>query len=52
MESDEVQALREIAEEVRKLRNRVKWFIVAYVGFWSLVILLIHLVMVPAIKGG
>ncbi|MBW2674736.1 MAG: hypothetical protein JRD89_15220 [Deltaproteobacteria bacterium] len=51
MEGDEVH-LKEIADELRKLRSRIKWFAVSYIGFWSLVILLIHLVMIPAIKGG
>ena len=42
----------EVVEELRKLRKTLQIGIVAYVVFWSMVIALIHLVMIPAIKGG
>lgn len=42
----------EVAEELRKLRKTLQIGIIAYVVFWGIVIALIHLVMIPAIKGG
>ena len=39
-----------IVEEIRKLRRTAGLAILAYVIFWSLVILFIHLVMIPTIK--
>ena len=39
-----------IVEEIRKLRRTAGLAVLVYVIFWSLVILFIHLVMVPAIK--
>lgn len=41
-----------VAEAVNKLRRALYIGMIVYTIFWGLVIALIHLVMVPAIKGG
>jgi len=42
----------EVVEEIRKLRKTAGLAVLAYVIFWSLVILFIHFVMIPAVKSG
>jgi len=42
----------DIAKELKKLRKTLRLGIIAYIVFWSTIIALIHLVMIPAIKGG
>jgi len=47
-----IEILEDLTEELKKLRKALRLGVITYVVFWSTIIALIHLIMIPAIKGG
>jgi len=49
---EELRLAKELVKEVRRLRWTLKLGIITYVVFWLIIIILIHVMMVPIVRGG